>query len=253
MINFRLKENKLTADENDYTAVVQHLETLQIEDLARLIVAEGSESNELTIVDLFKKMERMIVKQLAAGKKVNTTLLHAMTVISGRFDGETAAFDPAKGHKLEVAINISQATLQAIAEGNQLVNIGALPTGPVIGTVLDLFTRQEVKSHTENVITPQRGLRIKGEGLRIASDEIGTHATDCGVWFVPTGDSGTPIRVPDPDVTRNQPSEVEIITPALPAGTYWLEIVTQSTGRGKELVKEPRTVRFKTPVKIETP
>jgi hypothetical protein len=43
-------------------------------------------------------------------------------------------------------------------------------------------------------------------------------------------------------VVVNNPSELIVIIPTLPAGTYKLEIVTQQSG--STLLKEPRTAAF---------
>ena len=42
----------------------------------------------------------------------------------------------------------------------------------------------------------------------------------------------------------NKPSELMVVIPALAAGTYKLEIVTQYGSNNKNLLKEPRTAVF---------
>ncbi|WP_278479371.1 DUF4469 domain-containing protein [Tannerella forsythia] len=50
-------------------------------------------------------------------------------------------------------------------------------------------------------------------------------------------------KVDEADIVVNNPSELMIIIPALPAGTYQLEVTTQYS-MGKQWLKEPRTRLF---------
>ena len=50
-------------------------------------------------------------------------------------------------------------------------------------------------------------------------------------------------KVDEADIVINNPSELMIIIPALPAGTYQLEVTTQYS-MGKQWLKEPRTSVF---------
>jgi len=50
-------------------------------------------------------------------------------------------------------------------------------------------------------------------------------------------------KVDEGDIVVNNPSELMIIIPALPAGTYQLEVTTQYS-MGKQWLKEPRTRLF---------
>ena len=57
-------------------------------------------------------------------------------------------------------------------------------------------------------------------------------------------DGGERVKVDPSDVVKNDPSEVMVHTPALPAGTYTVEVVTQFTGSGGKALKEPRKAVF---------
>jgi hypothetical protein len=49
--------------------------------------------------------------------------------------------------------------------------------------------------------------------------------------------------VADPDVVDNNPSQLTVTVPALAAGDYYVEVVTQSTA-GQTLIKEPRSYQY---------
>ncbi|MGC9151788.1 MAG: DUF4469 domain-containing protein, partial [Microbacter sp.] len=54
--------------------------------------------------------------------------------------------------------------------------------------------------------------------------------------------TGEITKVDPSDVVTNNPSELIIITPELPAGSYTLRVTSQYTGNA--LLKEPRTASF---------
>jgi hypothetical protein len=95
----------------------------------------------------------------------------------------------------------------------------------------------DVKTGSVNdIITPDRNLRINGYKLKIAGK-----AEANGIYFI---DQSTQERtkVDASDVVTNNPSELIIVIPALAAGTYKVEVTTQySVGK---LLNDPRTVTF---------
>lgn len=62
-----------------------------------------------------------------------------------------------------------------------------------------------------------------------------------GIYFT-NETTGDVVKVDDSDVVVNNPSELMIVTPALPAGTYTLKVTSQYGV--SVLLKEARTVIF---------
>ena len=86
-----------------------------------------------------------------------------------------------------------------------------------------------------DLITPGGTLRIKGGKLKIAGDN-----PQVGVSF--EDESGNTVRVEERDIVVNNPSELIVHIPGLPAGKYQLVVSNQySVG---VLLKEPRTTVF---------
>jgi len=97
----------------------------------------------------------------------------------------------------------------------------------------------DIKSGLVNEeLTPNRNLRIQGSKLKIAGE-----SEDNGIFFVNQATQQR-VKVEASDIVNNNPSELIIVIPALEAGSYKLEIVTQFTGGTKTLLKEPRTAVF---------
>lgn len=246
-----LRPNLLTEDENDFSAVVKHQGSKSIEDVARAIIADGTESDELTLIDIYKKMERKIVQLLAQGYTVDTTMYHAMATVSGKFVGKSARFDSKEGHAIGIALNICPAALRQIADGTQVENMGLLQSGPEVSIVLDKYTGLAAGAQTRSVLTPNRTLQVRGKNLRISWDGVGTHAIDCGIFLQSTTTPAMRIRVADHEVITNMPSELLFTIPSLTPGNYWLELVTQSSSNSAQTLKEPRMVRFEIPLTVE--
>ena len=94
-----------------------------------------------------------------------------------------------------------------------------------------------------DLLTPNRNLRINGSKIKIDGEN-----TENGVYFVHQ-DTKERTRVDNSDIATNNPSEIMIVIPELPAGTYKLEITTQYSP-GKNL-KQSRTAVFERILTVE--
>jgi len=91
-----------------------------------------------------------------------------------------------------------------------------------------------VKSGSVNdLLTPGRNLKIVGSKIKVARDD-----PSVGIYFVETATQGR-TKVEQSDIVTNNPSELMVVIPALAAGTYNLEVITQFTQGA--LLKEVRT------------
>jgi hypothetical protein len=109
--------------------------------------------------------------------------------------------------------------------------LGLADTGAIIVQVFDVRT-----GTVNDLLTPLRNLKITGHKIRVVGDE-----PTVGVYFINTETTErTPVEAED--IVVNNPSEVIVVTPALAAGTYQVEIVTQFTAG--VLLKEPRSTTF---------
>ena len=85
---------------------------------------------------------------------------------------------------------------------------------------------------------------MTGTKLRVVGDKPGV-----GIFFRETA-TNTATKVDEADIVVNNPSELMIIIPALPAGTYQLEITTQYS-TGNKLLKEVRSAVFDRPLTVK--
>lgn len=89
-------------------------------------------------------------------------------------------------------------------------------------------------------LTPGGMFALAGHKIKVAGD----HA-DCGVYFVDSANPAQKVKVSG-HLADNTASRIVGIIPALAAGQWRVEVVTQWT-HGSALLKEPRTIAF-TPV-----
>lgn len=240
ILNVRLYDNPLTPETNDYTGQVQLNGTLYNTHVARIITEQRSEFRYETILSILNMADEIKRTSIASGYSVIDGISQNRPAVTGRFDGAGAQFNAEVNSK--GVIMTSSPEMAKALEPSKVVVLGPAPTGPVINKVEDLYTGTD-----NGVITPGRNLRIYGQRLRIAGDDPAV----IGVWFVSADEISTRTRVDDRDLIDNDPSKLTIVVPALPAGGYFVEVVTQSSGNTKTQLKEPRTYRFEILLTVE--
>lgn len=226
-----LYDNLLTPDPNDFTARVSSERSLSVADICHSAATRGgadvSDAAMSHAVELFLKE---MAYRLCDGFAVNTGYFTAMPVVRGVFLSPNETFDPQR-HTLQFQFTQGELMRREI-EGVEVKIMGVAETGLYIGQVEDM------KSRTMNeVLTPGFNLRVTGTKLRVVGDKPGV-----GIFFRETV-TNTATKVDEGDIVVNNPSELMIIIPALPAGTYQLEVTTQYS-MGKQWLKEPRTSVF---------
>ena len=226
-----LYDNLLTPDPNDFTARVSSERSLSVADICHSAATRGgadvSDAAMSHAVELFLKE---MAYRLCDGFAVNTGYFTAMPVVRGVFLNPNETFDPQR-HTLQFQFTQGELMRREI-EDVEVKIMGVAETGLYIGQVEDM------KSRTVNeVLTPGFNLRVTGTKLRVVGDKPGV-----GIFFRETA-TNTTTKVDEGDIVINNPSELMIIIPALPAGTYQLEVTTQYS-MGKQWLKEPRTSVF---------
>lgn len=226
-----LYDNLLTPDPNDFVARVSSERSLSVADICHSAATRGgadvSDAAMSHAVELFLKE---MAYRLCDGFAVNTGYFTAMPVVRGVFLNPNETFDPQR-HTLQFQFTQGELMRREI-ENVEVEIMGVAETGLYIGQVEDM------KSRTVNeVLTPGFNLRVTGTKLRVVGDKPGV-----GIFFRETA-TNTATKVDEGDIVINNPSELMIIIPALPTGTYQLEVTTQYS-MGKQWLKEPRTSVF---------
>lgn len=225
-----LYDNVLTDDPNDYIARVSSERTLNISEICTAAISRGgaatSEADMEHNVSLFLKE---MAYQLCDGYSVNTGYFTANALIKGVFNSPSEAFNV---NKHAVIFQFNQGELLR----KELPDIAVDILG-VADSNISILQVTDVKTGSVNdLLTPNHNLKIKGYKLKIAGDN-----PDVGVFFVNQATQDR-IKVDVPNIVINNPSDLIVFIPALAAGSYRLEVVSQFSGA--ILLKEPRTAVF---------
>lgn len=226
-----LYDNFLTKDNpNDFIARTVSERSLNVKQICEAAVNRGGA--DVTAAAMEHATELFLKEmtyQLCDGYSVNTGYFTAGTQIRGVFDSPVETFNSEK-HSILFQFNQGE-KLRAEISNIEIEILGVADASSAILQVTD------VKSGTVNdILTPGRNLKISGSKIKVTGDN-----TNNGIYFVniATNDR-TPVDISD--VVVNNPSEIIVVIPDLPAGTYKLEVVTQYAGGN--LLKEPRTAEF---------
>ena len=238
-----LYDNLLTPDPNDFYLRIKPEASLGVKDISLSASKRGGADIS---PDAMTHAVNLWLKELAYracdGFAINTGWFTVQPSVKGVFNSPNERFNAAKH---SVAFDFKQGSLmrKEIA-GVQIDILGVASTGLSIGQVTDVRT-----GSVNDLLTPGRNLRITGSRLRIAGEN-----TANGVYFV-CFETGVRTKVDEADIATNNPSELMIIIPQLPEGTYSLEVTTQfgSGGSGGQLLKEPRTTTFDRILTVEAP
>lgn len=221
-----LYDNAVTERKGDYTAKPRITGTVRNHQIAERILARGSELRLDTIEYILGMSDQEKVTAIAEGKSVVDGVGQYMATITGSFEGEKAAFDPAKNRLTASYVpgKLLRDTLK-----NVEIDTRTAVTGPVINSIIDSTTGE-----MNTQLTSAAPAVISGSNIKVAGDDAGI-----GVFFRKTGGTAQKCSL----LIHNNPSELTIMMPALEDGEYTLSIVTQY-GSSNKLVKEPRTYLF---------
>lgn len=227
-IKANLYPNLLTEDPNDYVARVISERTLTTKEICKEAVSRGGAA---TTAEAMEHNVNLFLKemgyQLSDGFSINTGYFTANALIRGVFNSPTETFNT---DKHAILYQFNQGDLLRKELPSVTVEITGMGDSSIsITEVLDVKT-----GSVNDVLTPNRNLRIKGYKLKLAGDNAAV-----GVYFVNQATSQR-VKVDASDIVTNNPAELIIVIPQLPAGTYSLEVASQFAGGGVNL-KEPRT------------
>ena len=221
MIHYPLRQNEVLAGEGKCTAQVRRLDPVEMEELADYIVQRGSTVGRADILSVLNDYQDTIETLLLMGMSINTRTARFRVAIKGVFDGQTDGFDSSR-HRIVARVSAGSQLRAAIGVQARVVKDNAPWHGP------NPLQYHDVVSQTQNkTLTPGEGGYLAGRLLRFdPADPLQ------GLFFVAADGSRTRAE----RILRVKPSEVALIAPALPAGSYKLEVHSAANGSGEVLV-----------------
>ena len=230
-IKAQLHDNVLTEDPNDFVARVVAEKSLSIDDICQSAANRGgADISAAAMGHAVQLWLKEMAYRLCDGFSINAGWFNVQANIRGVFNSPSETFSP---EKHTVSFEFHQGSLLRKELGSVEVEIqGVAEQAFYVAQVTDIKT-----GLVNDVLTPNRNLRIQGSKLKIAGE-----SENNGVFFVNQANQQK-IKVDATDFVNNNPSELIIVIPALEAGSYKLEVVTQFSGN-KQSLKEPRSTIF---------
>lgn len=207
-----------TTEVTNYVARVFRDRTLTLDDIIKLAIERGN--SDLSATAIKNGVEAAMTEigyQLGNGMAVNIGYVQFYSTIHGIFDSLHDTFDTDR-HSVDFSCSIGADLVDAIGDYN--VNIlGESQAAFYISNVTDNYT-----GTADSTLSAGHTINITGGKIKIAGD-----GDDIGVWFVNADDNTETQAV---ELTRNYPSEVGALVPALSSGSYYVRITTQYCGSG---------------------
>jgi hypothetical protein len=233
-IKAQLYDNVLTEDPNDYIARVISEKSLNVDDICKSATNRGgADISAAAMEHAVKLWLKEMAYRLCDGFSVNTGWFNVQANIKGVFNSPSEKFNT---DKHTILFDFKQGALLRKELSSVEINItGVADPAFSISQVIDAKT-----GSVNDLLTPNRNLKIWGSKLKIAGDNEAN-----GVYLV-NQNTKERTKVDASDIITNNPSEVIIVTPALAAGSYKVEIATQfsSGGSRQQFLKEPRCSAF---------
>ena len=229
-IYFALYPNHLTAEPDDYFAVVQPAQSRTNEDLADRVLAMGSTVTRADILSVLTTRDQAVRAMLLDGDRVNTSLASLYVTIKGTFAGPTAPFDPSRHQFSVIAIPARELTawVQQNAAAQQVSADRPEPQ--------PLRVQDVASGEVDSVLTANSVVNVAGRRLKFDASDL-----QQGVFFVAAAGAASRAVL----VAKNSPTELIVVTPALAAGVYTLEvraILPGTTGLRTGTLPYPLTV-----------
>ena len=227
-----LTPNKMTEREDDFTFNTIYVASRSIKDLCRLAAGNKSKFTATELESAYNDLFAQAKEELYSASTVEFGFTNNSLGVDGPLIGPEVKFNP----EINNVVLRSSPRAEIREELKKIdVIINKVEEGmPSISKVTDVVTGK-----VNSQITPGGNLNGEGKRVRIA----GTEGNTVGFFFIAEKDDKE-TAVPMTSVSRNEPSRFSFTIPALPDGTYYLEIATQAGSNSKTLVKDVRRSRF---------
>ena len=226
-IEAKLYPNYLRKGDGAYVARAKAEAPLSIEDVCAAAKNRGGFTGQIDdLVEHAHVFTREVIYQLLDGFSVQFGGFFSLhTRISGTYHG---ANDTIGANNLHIAFRTLRHLKELLARV-KIENEGIAGDGAYIDEIIDVHTES-----LNSALTPGNMVHILGHKIKVEGE-----SPEVGVWFVSQADASR-VNISE-HLGINRGSELFGLIPALPPGTYRLEVVTQFS-HGTPL-KEARTIK----------
>ncbi len=221
-IHYALFENNITSDPDDFAAIVQAVDSADLDRVVQRMIERGSTTTRADILAVLEDAIGTCESMLKDGMRVNFGgLVELFPRMRGVFTSATDTYDPAR-HSLDVGANPGSRIRKAVRDDAKVVKEEAVKPAPNPIEFRDIGS-----DTTNNQLTPGNIGQLSGSRLKFDAA-----AADEGIYFVATP-GGVETKVPT--VQKNKPAQVVFLIPAaLGPGQYNVVVRARING-GTEL------------------
>lgn len=210
MLNYALYPNELTVDDpTDQVARPVDITTRDLDALVTKVTGPGSILKPTEVKAVIDAYWEAITSYIREGEAYSDNYLSTRFDISGVFQNEDDRFDASR-HTLIVGAKLKPGVSQVVGEVS-LKKVDARKNQPVIDSVYDWGSDSR-----DSQLTPGDVLEVTGQLLKVQDN-----LDEEGVFFINQGD-GTEVIADR--LRTNEPKTITLRIPALPAGSYRLEV-----------------------------
>jgi len=210
-LQYYLVPNRMTSNPDDYMAISVNRRSYTIEDVYDHMTREGSTLTKAEALASFEEVTQGIINIALRGNTVLTPLVNIMPSLSGVFSSDDDSFDNSR-HTINLRMTPGL-RMREVPPKIETEKVNGRERMPALFHFYD-----KVTGAIDDEVTPERGGRIKGSLLKFDDAD-----PNQGIFFVNTADNSE-TKVEGENLLRNKPSELIFINPALPSGTYRLEV-----------------------------
>lgn len=215
---------------------------LSMEDIVKLIVAEGSEFREEALISAAHQIERTIQKYLVRGYAVNGLLGTLTPAVTGEWDFNRT--DPEARAKTRATFRYTLSKEMKEYTSDPFFLEKGMRASRL--TIYSLVNRQHPEANW--VASPGDYLMLTGEMLLMNGDDPSR-----GLYFVDAETLDTVAFIPPEEIRFNKRKTMFILVPAdLPPGAYYLKVISQCTTSSRPL-KTPASFLWEHKIEVMPP
>lgn len=207
MLSYYLLDNPVTRDETDFKAQPISNGSKDADDLVNYMIARGSTVTKAEAKATMQELLEAAEHFLKEGYNLNLPLFKAGFSITGVFTSEEDTFD-ANRHQLNINLQVG-GELKDVPQQIKLVKTEGNPSLPLPKTLFDVSSQT-----TNNRLTSGGTVKITGKRMKINAQQ-----PTQGVFLI-NGAKTVPVTT----LVTSRPSELVMVLPNLPKGTYTLEV-----------------------------
>jgi hypothetical protein len=207
-IKYQIIPSKLIGNPDGFAARVQSRRTVEIEEIAAEIARLGTTVSKEDALNVLNHYHNVVARTLLKGETVNTPAVHYRVSLRGTFAHQGDSFDPSR-HQLTIRLSAGPLLHRALRDA-QVEKHLAVKVEPRPLCYVDTYSGEE-----NGPLSPGEMGRLIGKHLRFDPGD-----PEQGIFFLHEGGGETRV----PSVGLNMPAHLAFIVPALPAGSYRLQV-----------------------------